>query len=141
PSAARMAALVRRTRHHAERAAVLLRSFWIQGGIHVAARVPLPGRVTMSQSGLGSRLSRRALLRTMPLLLGVPALVLSAACRAQAPTAPTASQGAAPAATQAPAAATGATQQAAPATAAPAVKPAAPTAAPPQLAATTTTGN
>jgi peptide/nickel transport system substrate-binding protein len=85
----------------------------------------------------------------MPILLGAPALMLSAACRAPAPTAPAASQGAAPAATTAPAAATGPTQQAAPAqaapvTAAPAAKPAAaaPTSAPPPaLAATTTTGN
>ena len=96
----------------------------------------------MSQGGLGSRVSRRTLLRTMPMLLGVPALVLSAACRAQAPTAaPTA----APArrAPQLPATptASGAAPQAAPATAAPAAKPAAPTAAPPQLAATSTTGN
>lgn len=100
----------------------------------------------MGQSGLGSRVSRRTLLRALPLLLGAPALVLSAACRAQAPNAPAASQGAAPAATQAPAAGaatTGAPAQAAPATAAPAVaKPAAPpTAAPPQLAATTTAGS
>jgi len=101
----------------------------------------------MSQGGPGSRVSRRTLLRTMPMLIGVPALVLSAACRAQAPTAaPTAApaSGAAPQAAPATAApASGAAPQAAPATAAPAAKPAAaaPTAAPPQLAATSTTGN
>ena len=101
----------------------------------------------MSQGGPGSRVSRRTLLRTMPMLIGVPALVLSAACRAQAPTAaPTAApaSGAAPQAAPATAApASGAAPQAAPATAAPAAKlaAAAPTAAPPQLAATSTTGN
>src|SRR5215210_4723704 len=114
----------------------------IRGGIHGAATSLLPGRVTMSQGGLSARVSRRTLLRTMPVLLSAPALMLGLACRAPAPTAPAASQGAAPAATTAPAAATGPTQQAAPATAAPAAKPAAaapPTAEPPKLAATSTT--
>jgi peptide/nickel transport system substrate-binding protein len=83
----------------------------------------------MSQGGLGFRVSRRELLRTVPALLGAPALMLGMACRAPAPAAPPASQGA------------GAGTQTAPATAAPATKaPAAapPTAAPPQLVATTT---
>ncbi len=101
----------------------------------------------MSHGGLGSRVSRRSLLRAAPVLLSAPALMLGMACRAQAPTAPSApppapasgaTSQAAPA-TAAPAA--GAAPQAAPATAAPAAKPAAPTAAPPQLAATSTTGN
>src|SRR3954447_6778963 len=103
-----MAALGRWARHRADPAAVCAFSFRIRGGIHAAARLPLPGRATMSQGGLGVRFSRRTLLRTMPLLLSVPSLMLSAACRAQPPNAPAASQGAAPAATTAPAAATGA---------------------------------
>ncbi|MCC6174194.1 MAG: ABC transporter substrate-binding protein [Chloroflexi bacterium] len=95
----------------------------------------------MSQGGLGVRMNRRTFLRTVPALLGVPALMLGAACRAQAPNAPAASQGAAPSSQSAPAASatSPAAGQAAPAAQAPAAAP--PTAAPPQLAATTTTSN
>ena len=85
----------------------------------------------MSQRGLDSRVTRRQFLRTVPVLVGAPAVMLGLACRAQAPQPPQATESkpgaAAPAATTAPAAKTEAAKPAA----------AAPTAAPPQLAAKT----
>jgi peptide/nickel transport system substrate-binding protein len=92
----------------------------------------------MSRSGLtpggrASRVSRRSFLRAAPLVIGAPALMLGAACRApQAPEQkPAAGAGAQP--TAAPAAGASA-PTAAPAQKAPAAAP--PTAAPPQVAAT-----